>query len=118
MKKLFFSIALFWVSLTAQGQVYVQGTPLDSVHSGHYLLVEIGLEIGDNYFVEVEADKELNKKGLNAFDWVSSPNGKRKPFETQTAAINYFFEQGWEIAFVLHADRPEDSRLILKRRKD
>lgn len=117
MKKTLLATTLLFWSLFAEAQIYVEGLPLDSVHRGEYLIVEFSSEVNRKCFVLVESDQRIDSEPFSRGDWMTETSGKRKWFETRTAALNFVVEQGWDVAFVLTSDRWDDNRLLLRRRK-
>ena len=125
MKKIIFSSLFFFAAFAANAQLFVEGVPIDSIHHGEYLIIET-IEIGSIDF-KVELEKEIKKSGFitSANDYLTDKKGKNKHFDTLTGGLNFFFENGWELAFVLPSSMtvtetklsPHGTRLLLKRRR-
>ncbi len=117
MKKVLIASLILLGNHFAKAQLFVDGTVLDSIHSGFYLTVEERSEVGDRVFILIESDKRVDKKRFFQQDWLTDRAGKRKPFETRTAALNHLYENGWMVEVVLSSDSLKDNRLLLRRVK-
>ncbi|MFN4254364.1 MAG: hypothetical protein ACK4Q5_05105 [Saprospiraceae bacterium] len=115
-KSLFVLLCLVLGTFAAKAQIFVEGLPLDSVHRGEYLIVEFSSEVNRKCFVLIESDQRIDREPFSRGDWMTDASGKRKWFETRTAALNFIVEQGWDVAFVLTSDRWDDNRLLLRRK--
>lgn len=114
MKKLFLFLIALSASAPLFSQIYLDGIPLDSLHEGHYLLIEQSSEITGKCYVMVEADHDPKTQQLFPV-WLTNAEGKRRGFKTRTQALNYFYEEGWEVVFVFPSP-DDDGRFLLRRR--
>ena len=90
--RLLFVFFILSLGYSSNSQILVDGIKLDSVYTGEYLVC-YPLYVKKEYFFRIEAEEKKSKKG----PFITFENGQRKPFKTQVEALNFLFNNGWEM---------------------
>lgn len=109
MKKTTLLLALLAQTMIAAAQVYVEGVKLEPKNTGQYLNIDPAFREDGRCAFQVDYGQSNPKQ-----DYVTDEHGKRFDFRSLVDGLNFFYEEGWEVAQVTVLDR--DRQFLLKRR--
>lgn len=112
MKKAFFLSLFLLNSLAAYAQLYVDGVKLDLTNSGAYLEAII-VRRSDRYYVNIDYGQKAKRDDFNE-ECLTDANNRRYEFKSNVDALNYMFENGWDVQTVYVYN--DIRRYLLRRR--
>lgn len=90
-------------------QIYVEGAKLEPSNTGQYLEVDPLYREDGSCAFQVDYGQSNPKQ-----DFVTDENGKRVHFRSLIDGLNFFYEEGWEVAQISVLEHGR--RILLKRR--
>lgn len=109
MKKTTLLCAFVAQCMIASAQIFVEGVKLEPSNTGHYLELDpLFREDGRTAF-QVDYGQSNPKQ-----DYVTDVNGKRFDFRSLVDGLNFFYEEGWEVAEISVLERGR--HFLMKRR--
>jgi hypothetical protein len=109
MKKTTLLLALLAHSFLSTAQVFVEGVKLDPSNTGQYIELDPSFRDDGRCAIQVDYGQSNPKE-----DFVTDDNGKRYDFRSLIDGLNFFYEEGWELAQITMVGT--DRRFFLKRR--
>ena len=109
MKKALLISALMAQTLFAAAQVYVEGVKIEPSNTGQYIELDPLYREDGRCTFRVDYGQSNPKE-----DYVTDQNGKRFDFRSLVDGLNFFYEEGWEVAQTSVLERGR--RFLLKRR--
>lgn len=109
MKKATFTLALLAHTLIASAQIFVEGVKIEPSNTGQYIELDPLYREDGRCTFRVDYGQSNPKE-----DFVTDSHGKRFDFRSVVDGLNFFYEEGWEVAQVSVLDRGR--RFLLKRR--
>ena len=118
MKKLYFAVILVFSFQLIQAQ-FIGDTEITDIQE-QYLLVKVFNNLSINN-IGFTASVEYEPKTMDGFRRLSnlreSPGGELVSFQSKMAAINFFYEKGYELFQVLSDEEGNAQSFILQRKE-
>lgn len=109
MNKTMLTLALLAQSLIASAQIFVEGVKIEPSNTGQYIELDPLFREDGRCTFRVDFGQSNPKE-----DFVTDQNGRRYDFRSLVDGLNFFYEEGWEVAQISVLDRGR--RFLLKRR--
>ncbi|MDX1912849.1 MAG: hypothetical protein SFV22_15260 [Saprospiraceae bacterium] len=109
MNKTMLTLALLAQSLIASAQIFVEGVKIEPSNTGQYIELDPLFREDGRCTFRVDFGQSNPKE-----DFVTDQNGRRYDFRSLIDGLNFFYEEGWEVAQISVLDRGR--RFLLKRR--
>ncbi|MBL7829311.1 MAG: hypothetical protein JNJ57_21930 [Saprospiraceae bacterium] len=109
MKKVTLFIAFLAQVSLAGAQIFIEGAKLEPSNTGQYMEVDPLYREDGRCAFQVDYGQSNPKE-----DFVTDSGGKRFDFRSLVDGLNFFYEEGWEVAQITVLERGR--RFLLKRR--
>jgi hypothetical protein len=109
MTKTMLTLALLAQTLLASAQIFVEGVKIEPSNTGQYIELDPLYREDGRCTFRVDFGQSNPKE-----DFVTDQNGRRYDFRSLIDGLNFFYEEGWEVAQISVLDRGR--RFLLKRR--
>jgi hypothetical protein len=109
MKKYIMLFSFWAVGQFSFAQIYVDGVKLDITNTGHYLELDPLFKTDGQCTFKVDFGQSNPKE-----DFITDQYGKKFDFRSLIDGLNYFYDNGWEVAQISQNERGR--RFLLKRK--
>ena len=117
MKKYMIATILSLAFLSMHAQLFVEGVELTPENAGKYMVLQVGRGVGSSQ-IRVIVDYGQAKR-LNERQVLTDSKGETSYFNNMVNALNFFDENGWEVAQVYVVGDPlaQTTNYLLKRKE-
>jgi hypothetical protein len=109
MKKTLMPLFALFLASSLYAQIYVEGARLEPSNTGQYLEVDPQFREDGRCAFRVDYGQSNPKE-----DFITDVNGRRFDFRSLVDGLNFFYDEGWEVAQISTLERGR--RFLLKRR--